>query len=299
LELEQTRHLNTVKDYLLWSEQQLINSDIYLGHGFDNHWDESLALLLHVKAQSWDVDNSFLIEQVSEKEKLNFVELLRKRIEEKIPVAYLVNEAWFLGLAFTVNTDVLIPRSPIAELIEDGFSLWFQEKSPESILDLCTGSGCIGITCALMFEEASVDLSDISSNALSLAKLNRQKYALENRVNVIESDLFKGLIDKTYELIVCNPPYVDAQDMASLPAEYLHEPRMALQAGEDGLDLVTSILQQAANHLSENGLLIMEVGNSEHALCEQFPKVPFLWLDFERGGHGVFALTRDQLAQSF
>lgn len=293
-------NLSTVEDYLHWAVKlcEPPESDsplIYLGHGFDNVWDEMLALMLFVKKLNWDADASLLKEVLSNEQAQCFSDLLEKRLQQRIPIAYLIEEAWFLGLPFYVNNSVLIPRSPIAELIEAKFNLWFEHEAPKRILDLCTGSGCIAIACALTYEQAQVDASDLSTQALQVAAINQERYQLQNRLRLIESDLFNALADEVYDLIIANPPYVDALDMATLPPEYLHEPRLALAAGDDGLDLVNIILKEAAQHLSERGVLIVEVGNSEHALCERFPHVPFLWLEFERGGHGVFVLTRQQL----
>jgi ribosomal protein L3 glutamine methyltransferase len=210
-------------------------------------------------------------------------------------VPYLTGEAWFAGMPFYVNPSVLIPRSPIAELIERGFYPW-AHTPPERVLDLCCGGGCIGIACANYLPDTRVDLADISSDALVVAEDNIRRYGLEERVSCYQGDLFSALPEgRCYDLIVCNPPYVDAADMASLPAEYLHEPVLALAAGKDGLDLLRVILAQAADYLNEQGILIVEVGNSWQALEQAFPHLPFMWFEFERGGHGVFLLDRAQL----
>lgn len=284
-----------VEEILQWSEAQFANSDIYLGHGFDNYWDEALALMLHVLKLGWDAGQETLSYVLTDDERNAFCTLMNKRMEQRIPVAYLINESWFFGMPFFVNEDVLIPRSPIAELIADGFSFWFPDSEPNSILDLCTGSGCIAIACALQFEHAEVDASDLSEKALQVASENQKRYELENRLQLFKSDLFNQLPAKQYDLIVSNPPYVDEQDMASLPKEYLHEPRMALEAGSDGLACVKTILRQAYDYLSDKGVLIVEVGNSQEAMMEQFPDLAFFWLDFEFGGDGVFALNKAQL----
>ncbi len=288
-------HWYSVEDFLKFAESYFKEQGVYLGHGFDNHWDEALALIIFVKNRSWDVEEDFLVETLENEEREQLVGLCRQRAEKRVPIAYLVKESWFLGLPFIVNREVLIPRSPIAELIDDGFSLWFSDQGPKRILDMCTGSGCIGIACALTFPQSKVDASDISASALKVAAKNKQKYELGDNFELIESDLFKGLKGRKYDLIVANPPYVDAQDMSDLPQEYKHEPRIALAAGKDGLDLVKQILVEANDYLSDEGLIIVELGNSQEAMMEQFPGVPFVWLEFEHGGHGVFALGAQEL----
>ena len=291
----------TLQDCLQWGvdllDKQFVEDALYLGHGFDSTWDEALAIIFSVMDLPWTSNDSVLSLKPSEKQKQEIIERFKKRAFDRIPIAYVNKESWFAGLPFYVDERVLIPRSPIAELIEDGFSLWLGHAPPERILDLCTGSACLAIACALTFENAEVDASDISVEALNVAQINQQRYQLEQRLHLIESDLFKNLQGKRYDLIISNPPYVDALDMSELPPEYLHEPRMALVAGEDGLRFVDSILKQAAQHLTDRGLLIVEVGNSEQALIEKYPHLPFLWLEFERGGQGVFVLSRQQLEQ--
>jgi len=289
--------LESVKDFLYWAESLFNKKLVYFGHGFDNAWDEALALVIFVKGVNWDVDESFLTETLNDAEQQQLFDLVQQRVEKRMPIAYLVGEAWFLGLPFSVNREVLIPRSPIAELIDDGFSLWFKGRSPQNILDLCAGSACIGVCCALTFSGAKVDSSDISASALQLAKKNRTTYELEDRLELIQSDLFQNLAGRSYDLIVANPPYVDQVDMDNLPPEYTHEPSMALAAGDDGLDFVKLILAQANDYLNDEGVIIVEVGNSQEAMIAQFPSVPFLWLEFAQGGHGVFALTAQQLKE--
>jgi len=293
------QQISTLDDCLQWGlsllDKQFAEDALFLGHGFDNTWDEALAIIFSVMELPWNSDDTVLKLIPTEMQKQEIIYRFKKRANERVPIAYVNKESWFLGLPFYVDDRVLIPRSPMAELIEDGFSLWFGDDPPQRILDLCTGSGCLAVVCALTFENSEVDASDISTEALNVAQINQQRYQLEQRLHLIESDLFYGLQGKRYDLIISNPPYVDALDMSELPAEYLHEPRMALVAGEDGLRFVDTILQEAAKHLTERGVLVVEVGNSEQALMEKYPYLPFLWLEFERGGQGVFVLTREQL----
>ncbi len=291
---------STLGDWLRDAEQRLLQAEVYLGHGTDNYWDEALHIALQTLGISFDEDRSVLQRVLTAEESSLLEGLLAQRILQRIPVPYLTKTAWFAHLPFYVNERVLIPRSPIAEMIENGFQPWFIKDGvvdlPMSILDLCCGGGCIGIACAEYIEGCQVDLADLSAAALVVARENVQRYQMEARIQLYQGDLFTALPSgKTYDLIVCNPPYVDAQDMATLPPEFLHEPRLALEAGQDGLDLVKRILAEASDYLNEGGLLIVEVGNSAEALEAQFPDMPFTWLEFERGGHGVFLLYKDQL----
>lgn len=295
---EAVQQLCTVRDMVRWGASQFNAAGLHFGHGINNAWDEALYLVRHVlhlspQEDQWVADARLL---ASEREAI--VALFQCRITEHKPAAYLTNEAWFTGLPFYVDERVIIPRSPIAELIEQCFSPWLDDKPVARVLDLCTGSGCIAIACALAFPDAQVDAIDISPDALAVAEHNVQRYDLQQRVRLIKSDLLAQLpvsANNRYDLIVCNPPYVDAQDMAALPAEFRHEPDLALAGGEDGLDLVEKILQQAADYLTDDGVLVIEVGNSEAAAITRFAQYPLTWLEFERGGHGVFLLTREQL----
>jgi ribosomal protein L3 glutamine methyltransferase len=268
---------------------------LFFGHGTDNAWDESLALVLFALSLPWDADSSILERPVSPEEAVVITRLFDRRINERLPAAYLTGEAWFAGFRFSIDQRVLVPRSPIAELIETQFQPWLITP-PMSILDLCTGSGCIGIACAHYFPEANVTLSDISTDALAVANENVSLHQLNHRVTTVHSDLFAGLGSQRFDLIVSNPPYVDANDLASMPNEYQHEPEIGLSSGDDGLDFTRQLLLEAAGHLNEQGTLIVEVGNSWPALEEAFPQVPFIWLEFERGGHGVFLITAEQLS---
>jgi ribosomal protein L3 glutamine methyltransferase len=238
---------------------------------------------------------SLLQTRLTRTERRQFIELLQARIEQRVPAAYLTQHAFFAGLPFYVDERVLVPRSPIGELIVQQFGSWFAVNPPQRILDLCTGSGCIAIACAHYMPDAEVDAVDISEDALMVADLNISQHQLEDRVFPILSDGYDALPGQQYDLIVTNPPYVDAEDMADLPEEYHHEPELGLASGVDGLALTMRILREAADHLTDDGVLICEVGNSMVALAERLPAVPFDWIQFKNGGIGVFALTKAQL----
>jgi ribosomal protein L3 glutamine methyltransferase len=285
----------TLRDFIRLATSQFNATGLYFGHGTDNAWDEAITLVLHTLHLPHDIDRTVLDAHLTQEERSTLLHLISERVEKRIPVPYLTHEAWFAGLAFYVDERVLIPRSPIAELIENQFAPWIDAEHVHTILDLCTGSGCIAIACASVFPEADIDASDISKEALTVAKINVLRHGVEEQVNLIESDLFTSLPKKKYDLIVSNPPYVSRQEMEDLPAEYLHEPKLGLKAGEQGIDIAIRILQQAHHYLEPHGILVVEVGNSEHALAEQFPDVPFTWLEFERGGGGVLLLTAEQL----
>lgn len=287
--------LCTVRDWIRWSASRMEEAGCYFGHGTENAWDEAVQLVLWALLMPWDKLNQVADARLTKLEREAIFDLIKCRIEDRVPAPYLTGKAYFMGIEFDVSSEVLIPRSPLAELIETQFSPWLATE-PNSILDLCTGSGCIGIACAAVFPDAHVTLSDISNSALEIAEQNIRKHNLEERVEAVSSDLFSHL-EGCFDLIVSNPPYVDAEDMASLPAEYLAEPRLALESGDDGLDFTRRLLAQAAQRLSPEGVLIVEVGNSAEALELAFPDVAFTWLDFERGGQGVFMLNRDQLLQ--
>lgn len=289
--------LFTIRDLLRWTISQFHAGDIYYGHGTDNAWDEALVLILHALHMPPDINPQVIDARLTVNERRKIIRLVMRRIKERIPSAYITREAWFAGLPFYVDERVLIPRSPLAELIEQEFSPWIEPEKISNILDLGTGSACIAIACAMQFPDATVDAVDISESALEVAKINVTKHHLEERVHLIQSNLFSELKHKKYDVIVSNPPYVSAAEMTSLPEEYQHEPALGLVAGEHGLDFALEILRQASRFLNPHGILIVEVGNSETALIQRFPHIPFTWVEFQRGGGGVFLLTQEQLKQ--
>ncbi|KTC77017.1 50S ribosomal protein L3 N(5)-glutamine methyltransferase [Legionella brunensis] len=289
----------TIIDFLRFGLSQANANNLYFGHGTDNAWDDMLALILESLHLPPDVDSLLLQARLTAAEKQVLVELLSRRIIDKVPVPYLTNKAYFCELPFYVDERVLIPRSPIAELIKQQFSPWLIAERVERVLDLCTGSGCIAIACSYAFPEAIIDAVDISPEALEVAAINCERHDLQDTVNLIESDCWANLPMARYDLIVSNPPYVGYEEMQTLPAEYRHEPKLALETENNGLAIVEKILARAHDYLTEDGILVVEVGNSEQALEEAFPKVPFTWLDFEHGGHGVFLFTRQQLKTYF
>lgn len=287
--------LHTIRDLLRWAVSQFGRSGIYYGHGTDNALDEALELVLTTLKIPRGGEQLLLDARLTVEEKTLLLTTIDTRCRERIPLAYLTGEAMFAGLSFKVDERVLIPRSPIAELIEQGFEPWLSGQPVARVLDLCTGGGCIGIACAHYFDDAEVHLADLSADALQVAASNIERFELDYRVATRQSDLFEDLDGEVYDLIVSNPPYVDNEDLSSMPAEYQHEPSMALGSGEDGLELTRRILQQAGDHLSDNGLLVVEVGNSCIALEQAFPEVAFTWVEFERGGHGVFVFSKLEL----
>lgn len=288
------RELQTVRDLLRFAVSRFNAAGLFYGHGTDNAWDEALMILLHTLHLPNDSGNEILDARLLEEERLTVLDLFSRRIEQRMPAAYLIRQAWFCGLTFYVDQRVLIPRSPVAELIETGFKPWYQGEYPDRILDLCTGSGCIGIACAYAFTDAEVVLSDIDEDALDVAQINIQRHQLQHRVSVRASDLLAD-VEGLFDIIVSNPPYVDAADFSAMPPEYQHEPPEALASGRDGLDHPLAILRQAADFLTEDGLLVLELGNSGQHLEQYYPGIDFNWVSFERGGHGVLVISRAEL----
>lgn len=279
-----------------WAVSRFTQTGLFYGHGTDNPWDEALQLVLHGLHLPPNIGPEVLDARLTQEERQLLLVLFNTRMTERLPVPYITGTAWFCGMPFKVDERVIIPRSPIGELIEQEFQPWLGANQQPRILDLCCGSGCIGIASAHFIENAEIDVVDLSDDALSIAQRNIEEHELLDQVFAIKSDLFNQIPDGTqYDLIVSNPPYVDKEDLDSMPPEYHHEPRMALEAGNDGLDLVHRILAEAPDYLTDEGYLIVEVGNSCLALEQAYPNLPFDWLSFERGGLGVFAISKKAL----
>lgn len=295
-ETECLTELTSLGDWVRLGATAMGQYQVFFGHGFESAWDEAVFLCLRALSLEWDAPAVVFSSRLRMAERKKLWSLFQRRCVERVPTSYLLEESWFLGEPYRVTADVLIPRSPIAELIENGFEPWLTEP-PQRVLDLCTGSGCIGIATALAFPDAEVHLSDLSEAAVRIAIENVDAKDIGYQVTVFQGDLFDGLPDEPYDLIVCNPPYVDAEDIDSMPPEFDHEPRMALAAGEDGLDIVRRLLAEAPRHLKDSGWLVCEVGNSAAALIEAFPDLPFDWPEFANGGHGVFILPAQALLQ--
>jgi ribosomal protein L3 glutamine methyltransferase len=293
------KELSSLRDFLRWTTSKFSEAGLFYGHGNEDAFNEAMQLILHsLYLPVTEFPELFIDCRLTTQEKQQIVELVKKRIEKRIPVPYLTKEAWFAQLPFFVDERVLIPRSPFAELIAEEFSPWLIEPdSVTNILDLCTGSACIAIACAYAFPDASVDAIDISSDAIDVANINIEKHNIGDRVTAIQSNLWQQCPDKHYDIIVSNPPYVGMAEMQTLPAEYKHEPELALKAEDNGLAIVEQILLKAAEFLSPDGILIVEVGNSDEAVVEKWPETPFTWLEFEQGGHGLFMLDATQCQQ--
>jgi len=282
--------LHTLGDFIRWGASRFREAGLVFGHGMASALDESAYLVLHALHLPVDTPELYFRCHLTTAEKETVLQLLERRIRERKPAAYLTQEGWFAGLPFFVDERVLVPRSPLAEWVEKRFEPLLVADEVETVLDLCTGSGCIGIACAYAFPQAQIDLADISPAALEVAAINIERHHLGGHVQALASDLFAGLQGRSYDLIISNPPYVDAADLTRMGAEFHHEPALGLAAGQDGLAIVHRILREADQYLSEQGVLVVEVGNSQFALQATYPEVAFQWLEFERGGDGVFAL---------
>ncbi|MDD5462982.1 MAG: 50S ribosomal protein L3 N(5)-glutamine methyltransferase [Methylococcales bacterium] len=287
--------LSTIRDYIRWAASRFTQAKICFGHGTVTALDEAAALVLHTIHQPYDLSDAYLDTVLAPGERQAVAGIIDRRINERIPAAYLTHEALFAGLSFYVDERVLVPRSPIAELIEQRFSPWVEEDQVERILDLCTGSACIAIACASAFPEALVDAVDLSGDALAVAEINVKNHQLSDSVTLYRSNLFDELPAVQYDVIVSNPPYVGLDEWENLPEEFLAEPDMGFKGGQTGLDIVLRILVDADDYLTGQGILIVEVGSSAQTLQDTFPDVPFYWLDFERGGDGVLLLTAEQV----
>ncbi|MDT8320518.1 MAG: 50S ribosomal protein L3 N(5)-glutamine methyltransferase [Xanthomonadales bacterium] len=288
----------TIADWIEAAAGRLQGAGLHFGHGTDNARDEAAWLVLDALGAPLDGRFEAWGQAVDERAAARIEALLQKRIESRKPLAYLTGSAWFAGLAFEVSEDVLVPRSPIAELIADGFRPWLDESRLRRVLDLCTGCGCIAVSIARRFPDAQVDASDISAEALEVAARNARRHGVEERLQLIRSDLFDALPARGYDLIVANPPYVPSTTLAQLPEEYRAEPSLGLVSGPDGLEATLRILVAAPSYLARDGLLVCEVGESEGRLAAALPGFQFLWLEFEHGGYGVFLLTAEQLEQA-
>ena len=288
--------LHTIWDYLRYAVSRFNQSGLYFGHGLSNAYDEAAYLILKTLHLPLDQLEPFLDARLFAEERQQLISIIERRATDRIPAAYLTHEAWLGDYRFYVDERVIIPRSFIAELLQTGLSPWIEDPaSLSSALDLCTGSGCLAILMADAFEFADIDAVDISSQTIEVANRNVQEYGLQHRIHVLASDIYSALSGKQYDLIVSNPPYVNAESMAQLPAEYQHEPQLALASGNDGLDATRIILQQAAQHLTPNGLLLVEIGHNRDALERAYPQTPFTWLETSSGDEHVFLLQRDQL----
>jgi ribosomal protein L3 glutamine methyltransferase len=292
-----TSELATIIDFIRYGASRFAGAGLAFGHSYDNALDEATHLVLQALHLPHDLSPNYGAAKLTAAERKSVLRLIKRRVRDREPVAYLTGEAWFAGLKFKSDPRALVPRSPIAEMIQGGFSPWLDGVPVTRALDLCTGSGCIGVAMAVHYPDWQVDLADISDDALALAGENIQFHNVAERARTIKSDLFSGLRGQVYDLIVSNPPYVTEQEFAALPAEYAHEPALGLKAGADGLDFALRILADAPAHLSENGWLIVEVGESERALVRLLPRLPLNWIEFEVGQMGVFAIERSELVE--
>ena len=296
---EAQNQLFTLRDLMRFAVSRFNEADLFFGHGTDNAWDEAAYLLLHTLHLPLDRLDPFMEARLTATERAAVLDTIRRRIDERVPASYLTHEAWLGERRFYVDQRVIVPRSHIAELLEDQLSPWIEDPwAVRRALDLCTGSGCLAILAAIAFPEAQVDAIDLSPDALQVARRNVTDYGLESRVHLIESDAFTAIDSQRYDLIISNPPYVNAESMAELPDEYRREPELALASGEDGLDFTRIILSKAADHLNPGGVLVVEIGHNRDALEDAFPETPFVWLDTAAGDDFVFLLRREDLPRA-
>ena len=288
--------LRTVRDCLRFAVSRFNQAELFFGHGSDNAYDEAVYLILHTLHLPLEQLEPFLDARLTDTELQTVLAILRRRVEKRLPAAYLTHEAWLGEHRFYVDERVIVPRAFIAELLREQLAPWIEDADAvTSVLDMCTGSGCLAILAALAFTEADVDAVDLSTDALAVAAINVAEYDLGAQIELIHSDLFDGLRGRTYDLILSNPPYVDAESVALLPHEYLHEPALALGSGDDGLDATRRILEQARTHLNPQGLLVVEIGHNRDALEAAYPHLPFTWLETSAGDQHVFLLRREEL----
>jgi ribosomal protein L3 glutamine methyltransferase len=293
-----TEELFTIRDWLRFTVSRFEESGIFFGHGTDNAYDEAVWLMMSGLHLPMDTLDNFLDAVITEAERKHLAHLIERRITDRTPTAYLLREAWLKGFKFYVDERVIVPRSFIAELLENGLSPWIEyQEMVESAADICTGSGCLGVLMAHAFPNAAIDVIDISPDAIAVANINISNYGLQDQITAIQSDMFNALSGKTYDLIISNPPYVDAPSMEQLPQEYRNEPQIALGSGIAGLDHTHTILNQAADYLNDGGILVVEIGHNRDALIEAYPELPFIWLEVESGNAFVFLLTKEQLLQ--
>lgn len=288
--------LKTVRDMIRYAISRFNEAKLSFGHGSDNAWDEAVYLVLHTLNLPLDTLDPFLEARLLEEEKKRCIKLIEQRVKKRVPLAYLTGEAWLQGHKFIADKRVIVPRSPIAELLSERLSPWvIDPENNLDVLDMCTGSGCLAILAALAFPQANVDAVDISDYAIRLAQLNVSMYGLNDRVHVIQSDLFNSLNKKQYDFIICNPPYVNSSSMRALPVEYLNEPALALDGGEDGMKLIRHILKQAPCHLKDEGFIVLEIGNEYENFINAFPTLDPVFLETESTTECILLLNRAQL----
>lgn len=294
---EASASLKTLRDCLRFAVSRFNENKLFFGHGSENAYDEAAYLILHTLHLPLDELEPFLDARLTQSEVYAVLNVIEKRVEQRVPAAYLTNQAWLGDMSFYVDERVIVPRSFIAELLREQLFPWVENPNEVvSVLDMCTGSGCLAILAAHAFPFAAIEASDISPDALDVAQYNVTDYELDDRIDLVESDLFAGLRGKRYDIIISNPPYVDAPSVSELPPEYKHEPKLALGSGKDGLDATRVILAQAANHLTDNGILVVEIGHNRDVLEAAYPDLPFTWLNVSAGDEFVFLLHKNDLS---